>query len=59
MIKNKVKKDKFLILLKKNLPNYMISNEIIFLNKIPYNESGKFDETYLKKNYLFLKKKIK
>ena len=59
MIKNKVKKDKFLILLKKNLPNYMIPNEIIFLNKIPYNESGKFDETYLKKNYLFLKKKIK
>ena len=56
MNKNNIKKNKFLHLLKKNLPSYMIPNEIIFLNKIPYNESGKFDEIYLKKNYLFLKK---
>ena len=37
--------------LKKNLPSYIHPNEIIFLKKIPYNESGKFDELKLKKQY--------
>ena len=49
--KNKISKKKIFNLLKKDLPNYMLPNDIIFLKNIPYNDNGKFDEKYLQKIY--------
>ena len=37
---------------KKKLPQYMWPNEIIELDKIPYNANGKIDRKLLKQNYL-------
>ena len=50
-VKSKITVEKITQYLKKFVPNYMVPQKIILLNKLRYNKNGKVDKSYYKSKY--------